>query len=320
HATFLDSDYNRALELIGDILINSTFPENELQKEKEVIINEINSYKDSPSELIFDEFEELIFQGQPIGKNILGSPETLTKFSREDITGFINREFNTDQMVISSTGNIRFSKLVKIVEKYFGEIPANTREKSREKFTNYLPIFKSLEKNTYQTHCLIGNIAYDVRDEKRIGLQVLNNLLGGYGLNSRLNMSLREKRGYAYNVESNYNPYFDTGVLTIYFGTEKEHLNKSIKVVYQELEKLKTKKLGILQLGKAKKQLMGQIAISVENHENLMQAIGKSLLIYDEVDSLQEVYKKIECVTSAQLLDIANEILDKDKLSTLIYK
>jgi predicted Zn-dependent peptidase len=245
YTTFLDKDYKRALELISDITFNSVFPEKELEKEKEVILDEINSYKDSPSELIFDDFEELLFKKDPIGRNILGTPKHIKAFKRDDILKFISNNYHTDQMVISSVGNIPFKKLVKMVEKYFGEIPENIRTEKRQKPNFYKPRTQTLIKNTYQRHCVLGNVAYDLNDDKRIPLSLLTNILGGPGMNSRLNLSLREKHGLAYNIESNYTPYVDTGVFSIYFGTDKGYLDKCLSLIDKELNLLCTKKLGV---------------------------------------------------------------------------
>jgi predicted Zn-dependent peptidase len=174
--------------------------------------------------------------------------------------------------------------------------------------------------DTFQNHCIIGNIAYDLRDEKRMGMFLLNNILGGQGLNSRLNLSLREKNGLAYNVESNYSPYFDTGVFSIYFGTDSHNLEKSTSIAMAELNKLRETLLGTVQLSKAKKQIMGYLARGYENHESLMLSLGKSLLVFNRIDSLEETSRKIDNITSSQLRDIANEVFDPSKLSTLIYK
>jgi len=320
YSSFINNYYNRSIELISDIIFNSTFPNKELNIEKEVILDEINSYKDIPGELIYDNFEELIFQNETIGRNILGNPENIKHFTKKDIELFIKNNYFTDEMVFCSVGKIKFSKLKKLFEKYFGAIPSSFRKNKRIKFENYRPDQKIFHKNTFQAHCIIGNIAYDIKDNRRIGLALLNNILGGPGLNSRLNLSLREKKGYVYNVESTYSPYSDTGVLSIYFGTEKGNLEKSIHLVHKEFIRLKISKLGSLQLKKFKRQLTGQLAISAESNENLMLAMAKSYLIFNRIDSLKKVSKKIEALTAEQIMDIANEVLNSDKLSTLIYK
>ena len=320
YASFLKNDYERTVELIRDIVFNSTFPEKELNREKEVIIDEINAYQDNPAELIFDDFEELIFQDNPIGRNILGLPGTIRSFTKKHIHSFIRGNYHTNQMVFCSVGDIPTKRIRNLFERYFSDILSNTRQKPMIKFESYQPGKKTFRKNTFQSHCIIGNIAYNVKDQRRIGLYLLNNILGGQGLNSRLNLALREKNGYAYNVESNYSPYFDTGVLSIYFGTDKENINKSIRLANREFDRLKNKRLGILQMSRAKRQMIGQLARSAESNENVMLNMAKSYLIYDKVDSAEEVNRKIEAVTTSQLLDIANDILDTKMLSTLIFQ
>jgi predicted Zn-dependent peptidase len=319
YASFLTPYYNRAAELLSDIVFNSVFPEKELEREKEVVMEEINSFKDSPAELIFDEFDELIFDGHPIARNILGTPETLRSFDRDKIRAFISKNYHTDQMVISSVGNIPFSRIKSMVEKYFGEHPASLRSKSRLKFENYTPGSRSEAKDTHQTHCILGNVAFDNQHPQRIALVLLNSLLGGQALNSRLNLSLRERKGMAYNVESGYTAYTDTGIFNVYFGTDKENLEKAIQIVLKEFRQLKDISLGTLQLSKAKKQLIGQLAIAADNHEELMLTIGKSYLLFDKVDPMVRVFEKIESVSAVDILEVANIILDKNQLSQLVY-
>ncbi|MEZ5001167.1 MAG: pitrilysin family protein [Bacteroidales bacterium] len=320
HASFMKDDYPVAMEIISDILLNSTFPPKEIKKEIEVVMEEINSYKDSPSELIFDDFEELIYKDVAIGRNILGNPDTVRTFDRESIRKFIGEKYFTSQMVFCSVGNIPGKKLVRLFEKYFGIIPAHSGENPREPFKSYRPANLVLEKGTWQNHCIIGNIAYDLKDKRRIGMYLLNNILGGQGLNSRLNMSLREKNGFAYNVESSYNPYVDTGVFLIYFGTDSENLSKSITIAGRELKKLREVRLGAIQLHKAKQQLKGNLARSWENHESQMLSMGKSLLVYDRIDPVEKIYNEIDSISGDDLLAIANEIFDANALSTLIYR
>jgi predicted Zn-dependent peptidase len=320
HASFLSEYYQRTIELFSDILINSTFPESELKKEKDVIIDEINSYNDSPSELIFDEFEELIFEGHAIGRNILGTPELVKSFSREDIQRFMLRNYNTDQIVICSVGKITGKRFHQLVSRYFSVLPQNTRSFSRDTFTSNAAKIKSVEKDTFQSHCIIGGLAYDVLHENRIGLVLLNSILAGQSGNSRLNLALRERNGIAYNLESAYAAYSDTGTITIYFGTDKVNMGKALSLIKKEIRILQEKLLGGLQIGKAKRQLIGQLAMSQENHEDLMLTLGKSFLVYNKMDGLDVIYKKIEAITPALVRDIANEILDFEKLSMLIYK
>jgi predicted Zn-dependent peptidase len=320
YASFLKQDFDRAMELLHDITFNSTFPVKELEKEKEVILDEINSYKDNPSDLIIDDFEELVFSNDPMGRNILGTEESLMKFNREDITRFINNNYHTDQMVVCTVGQIDPGRILKIADKYFGSVAPNLRTGERPPIMPYHPGSLDKKMDTFQTHVIVGNIAYDLNSSQRPGLLLLNNILGGPGMNSRLNMSLREKNGIAYNVESIYSPYFGTGVFSIYFGTDEENLNRSLRIVHRELKKLREFKLGKLQLHNAQRQLKGQITIANEIKENLMLSIGKSYLLYNKVDTLEEIYEKIDLITAEDLLNIANEIFDPKMLSYLIYR
>ncbi|SMO86288.1 Predicted Zn-dependent peptidase [Saccharicrinis carchari] len=319
YATFLKEDYQRSMELIADITFHSTFPEKELVKEKEVIMDEINSYKDSPADLIFDDFEELLYPNHPIGRNILGTPEMLKTFTRKDIYRFIQNNYHTDQMVYCSVGQQDFKRVVKLAEKYFGSIPENKRQVKRSPIAKSEPKVVVIDKETYQSHIMLGGIAYDYNHPKRLGLHLLNNLLGGPGMNSRLNMSLREKKGIAYNIESSYSAFYGTGVFSVYLGTDRKNVDKSLKIVYAELNKLRNNSLGSMQLHKAKKQLKGQIAISSENKESLMLNIGKSFLLYNKVDSLPHIYNKIDELSASDLLHIANECMNPDNMSQLIY-
>ena len=320
YATILANDFERSVELISDILFDSTFPERELAKEKEVVFDEINSYKDSPAELIFDDFEEQVFADAPIGRNILGTKKNLKTFTKQSILTFMQRTYNTDQMVFSSVGDIPFSKVKKIAEKYFGAIPANPRLFNRIPCHGYTPSIIEKHKSTYQAHCIVGNLAYDLKDEKRIALHLLINILGGPGMNSRLNLSLRERHGLAYNVEASYTPYSDTGIVSVYFGTDKENIDKSMSIVQKELTKIRTVSISDMLLFKAKKQLVGQLAIAAESNEGQMLSIGKSLLVYNSVDSLEEVAQKLEAVTAKDLITTANEIFAPNQLSTLIFR
>lgn len=320
HASFLKEDYERAIELISDITFNSVFPIKEIEKEKDVVIEEINSYLDSPSELIFDDFEEMIFAGLPIGRNILGSPESVKKLSRKKVLDFISHNYNTSEMVFCSVGNISDEKIIRLFRKYFSVEKTAVKVEPGTTKWNYNPVTLTRKKDTYQNHCIIGNIAYDLKDKRRVGMFLLNNILGGQGLNSRLNLSLREKNGLAYNVESSYNPYFDTGIFTIYFGTDKKLLDKSIEICLKELKKLRNEKLGTIQLSKARNQMKGYLARGYENHESLMLNIGKSMLVFNQVDSFEYLCTEIDEITSLDILEIANQILEPSQLSTLIYQ
>lgn len=319
HSSFLKVDYKRAIELIYDICFNSVFPEKEINKEKSVILDEILSYQDSPSELIFDDFEELVYHGLPIGRNILGTAECLESFNKNSILEFLGNNYSTSEMVICSVGDIKFEKLIAICNSYFGSVEAKERKKLRIKPNGYVPQQKSFEKGTFQNHCMVGNIAYNVEDDRRLGLLLLSNILGGPGMNSRLNMSLRERNGFSYDIESHYAPYSDTGIFMVYFGCDKGKYEKSLNLVYKEFEKLRKTILGSLQLSKAKKQILGQVAIMSENNEALMLSMGKTMLMFNRIDTLDDIKKKIEAVTAKQIIDTANDILNPDKLSVLTY-
>lgn len=320
HASFLKDDYTRTVELISDIAFNSVFPEKEIEKEKDVVIEEINSYLDNPSELIFDDFEELIFAEQPIGRNILGSPASVKSLTQKKIFDFISKNYDTRQMVFCSVGNISDEKIVKLFQTHFSAVRTSNTVNRIYKPWKYKPASVTKEMDTYQNHCIMGNLAYDLKDKRRMGMFLLNNILGGQGLNSRLNLSLREKHGFAYNVESSYNPYNDTGIFSIYFGTDNQYLDKSIAIAFAELKKLRTTKLGTIQLSKAKNQIKGYLARGYENHESLMLSLGKSLLFFDKIENIEDLCKKLDAVTATELLDTANDIFEPSKMSTLIYK
>jgi predicted Zn-dependent peptidase len=312
--------YGRCLDLISDIVFSSAFPEKEIIKEKDVIIDEINSYKDSPGEQIFDDFDSLVYKGHPLGSNILGTPRHLKKFQRNHILQFLERNYVASEMVISSVGKIDFKKLIKLAERYFGHLPAGHRSVPRQRFSGYQAETKLIKRRNHQVHCVIGNEAYSVDNEKKTALVLLNNILGGPGLNSRLNMAVREKHGLCYNIESHYQPYSDTGIFSIYLGTDIEFIDRAVSLVQRELFRLRDRRLGSLQLKRAKQQLQGQVAISFESNVNEMLSIGKSITLYNKIDTLEQINQKIERVNASELLDVANEVLDSVNLSMLMYK
>lgn len=320
YASFLPKDYERALELFSDIVFNSVFPEKEIEKEKEVVIDEINSYKDSPGELIFDDFEELIYQDYPIGRNILGSEQAVKGLNREKIQEFVKRNYHPGRMVISSIGDIPFEKLVRLIERYFGEVPANETPLVRLRPELYVPQTKVIGMDTYQNHCVVGNVAYDYTQDNRLALSLLVNILGGTGMNSRLNLNIREKYGLAYNVEAAYTPYSDTGVFTVYFGCDADDLDKCLRLCRKEMAILCGEPLGNMQLHKAKNQMIGQITLSSENYENMMLSIGKSFLIYGKVDELDTICSEVSHISPELLWQVAQDIFAADRQSVLIYK
>lgn len=320
YCAFLVEHFARATELLADIVFHSTFPQQEIDKEVEVIIDEIQSYEDSPSELIFDDFEELLFPKHPLGRNILGKPELLRGFKSEDALNFTSRFYKPANMVFFIQGNIDFKKVIRIVEKATADIPFRPINRERTEPFVYIPQTLTLNKDTHQSHVMIGSRGYNAYSEKRTGLYLLNNLLGGPGMNSRLNVSLRERRGLVYNVEANLTSYTDTGVFCIYFGTDPQDVDRCISLVHKELKKLRDNKLSSSQLAAAKKQIIGQIGVAGDNFENNALDMGKTFLHYDRFEEHQEVFKRIEALTAEHLLGIANEMFDESYLSTLIYQ
>lgn len=320
YSSFLTPDYSRAIDLIFDIGFHSTFPEKELEKEKEVIIDEINSYKDSPSELIFDDFESLLFPNHSLGMNILGTPDKVKSFKRQNVIDFIAREYGSNRMVFSSVGNITTKKLRAMLEKHTAHLQLTHSVINRNKPSALDARHVEHEKSNFQTHAIVGTRAYPAGNDQSRTLHLLNNILGGPGMNSRLNLNIREKYGFTYNIESFYNPYSDTGVFGVYAGTDPETIGKTLKLIEKELKKLREKPLGTMQLTKAKRQILGQIAMGQENNASLMLALGRSLLMFNKIDTFEQIKDKIENITATDLQEVANEILDPGSLSTLVYK
>lgn len=319
YASVLKEHFGRAVDLISDIIMNPSFPEREIEKEKEVVTEEINSYLDNPAELIFDEFDEIVFGSAPIGRGILGTPRSVKGFTADSIRQFVRRNYDTSGMVFCSAGDITPVQAERIFRKYFGEMPANSCDRRITSEHDYRAVSVTRRHGTNQAHCITGNIAYNLHDTRRTVMYLLNNILGGQGLNSRLNMSLREKNGFAYNVESSYHPYSDTGLFSIYFGTDERNIGRSFAVARREMDRLMTRRLGPVQLSRSKNQVKGYLARSYENHEHLMLSMGKSLLVFGKIEPAAAIYGKIEAVTPEQILESANEIFSKESLSTLIY-
>lgn len=319
YSTFLEQHYERAIELISDLTFNSQFPKHEIEKEVEVIIDEIHSYEDSPSELIFDDFEDQIFDGMDIGHNILGTEEHLLSFDTGMTNRFIERYYVPSNIVFFSLGKTKFDKIVKWAEKYLANIPSGTLQSERKQSTYIDPTHLRMHKNTSQAHALIGTRSYPLLDEKRKALSLMNNILGGPGMNSRLNISLREKRGYVYNVESGISSYSDAGVFSIYFGCDKKNVDKCLSLVYKELKKLRDTALSSSQLHAAQKQYIGQVGIASGHLENVALALGKNYFHFNHFNSLEEVVERINSVSSMQICEVANELLTENRLFSLIY-
>ena len=320
YSAFLVEHFPRAVELLADIVFHSTYPQQEIDKEVEVIIDEIQSYEDSPSELIFDDFEELLFPNHPLGRNILGKPELLRQFKSENALKFTSRYYRPDNMVFFVQGNVDFKRVVRWVEKVVADIPTLTTERTRKSPHLYIPQSLTIHRDTHQAHVMIGSRGYDAHNEKRTALYLLNNILGGPGMNSRLTVSLRERSGLVYNVEANLTSYTDTGVFCIYFGADSEDVDRCIHLVHKELKRLREKPLSANQLTAAKKQIIGQIGVARDNFENTALGMAKTFLHYGKNDEPQEVYQRIEALTAHQLWEVANEMFAEDYLSTLIYR
>ena len=308
------------LELLADIVFHSTFPQNEIEKETEVIIDEIQSYEDTPSELIFDDFEDMIFRNHPLGRNILGRPDLLKKFRSEDAMAFTSRFYQPSNMVFFVLGDFNFQKIVRQVEKLLVDLPLVTVENQRTIPPLYVPEQLVVHKETHQAHVMIGSRGYNAYDDKRTALYLLNNILGGPGMNSRLNVSLRERRGLVYTVESNLTSYTDTGAFCIYFGTDPEDVDTCLKLTYKELKRMRDVKMTSSQLMAAKKQLIGQIGVASDNNENNALGMAKTFLHYNKYESSESVFRRIEALTAEGLLEVANEMFAEEYLSTLIYR
>lgn len=319
YASFLPHHYERAIELLADITFRSTFPEREIQKEREIISDEISSYLDSPSEQIFDDFEDQLYANHNLGRSILGTRDNLYRLGQKNLSHFLKKHYVTENLVFSSTGNISTQKLQKILEKHTEDIEYGSYQNKRKPFNDYHIAQCIQEKEIFQAHLMLGNTAYSHADSRRRALILLNNILGGPAMNSRLNLNISEKYGFAYNLESNYTAYSDTGIFSVYLGTDKNSLPRATELIQKELEKLRNQKLGIRQLSSAKEQLKGQIALSQESGSSLMMALGKSLLSFDQVDDLETIYKDIDQITAEELQDIANEIFDPSQLSSLTF-
>ncbi|MGK7389829.1 MAG: M16 family metallopeptidase [Candidatus Cyclobacteriaceae bacterium M2_1C_046] len=319
YATVLDKYFDKAFELLSDITFHSSFPERQIEKERQVILEEMSMYYDAPDDAIQDEFDQLVFDDHPLGMNILGTAKSLKSFHRRDFEKFINENISTERLVFCSVGNIPFKKVLKLAEKNLGNIPYHSSDRSRIPFKGYKPQHREVKRQISQAHCAIGRDAYSFDDEKRLPFFMLCNILGGPGMNSRLNLALREKHGYVYNIDASFSSYSDTGLFAIYFATELKQLKRSLNLIKKELRLLKEKPLGIRQLHTAKEQLMGQLAMSEENNLSLMLMMGKSILDRNKIDTLDEIFERIRRVTSRELLDIAQEMFDEEQLSLLTY-
>lgn len=318
HATVMKGDFAKAVELMDDIIFHSTFPECEVEKEKEVIYDEINMYKDSPDERIYDDFEDLLFEDSEMGHNILGRKRTISHIGSEQIKDFVTRNYTTDNMVFAAIGPITPRQFVATVERYFGAEAATRKEGGRKAPQIVAQFQKSISHPSHhQVRSVVGTRAYALNDKRRLSLIMMTNILGGPSAASRLNVALRERNALTYCVEALYTPFSDCGMFTIYFSCEKEKLEQCRKIVAEEIERIKSAPLTTRQLAIAKRQFLGQFSISAENNEAYMLGVGKSYLVFDSVDNLDEVYRKVEAITPEDIRSAAQEVLSE--LSSLTY-
>ena len=346
YSAILKEHIARAVDLLSDIVFHSVYPQTEIDKEVEVICDEIESYNDSPAELIYDEFENILFKGSPLGHNILGTAEQVRAFKTEDALRFTQKLYRPDNAIFFAYGDIDFKKLVKLIQKALGECPkgrelacsadcksetpteemeagdANHKVQS-SKFNVQSKVAGQtivMQKNTHQAHVMIGTRAYDVNDDRRMPLYLLNNMLGGPGMNAKLNLALREHNGLVYTVESTMVAYGDTGTWSIYFGCDEHDVKRCLRLVRKELDKFMQKPLSDAQLKAAKKQIKGQIGVACDNRENFALDFGKSFLHYGWEKNVDRLYEQVDEITAAQIQAVAQELFDKDRLTTLIFK
>ena len=336
YSAILKEHIARAVDLLTDIVFHSVYPQAEIDKEVEVICDEIESYNDSPAELIYDEFENIIFKGSPLGHNILGTAEQVRSFKTEDALRFTRKLYRPDNAIFFAYGDIDFKKLVRLLKKSF--LSEERRVKS-EKFNspeaqaqfniqhstfNTQHSFEGqtivMQKNTHQAHVMIGTRAYDVNDDRRMPLYLLNNMLGGPGMNAKLNLALREHNGLVYTVESTMVSYGDTGTWSIYFGCDEHDVKRCLRLVRKELDKFMQKPLSEAQLKAAKKQIKGQVGVACDNRENFALDFGKSFLHYGWEKNVDRLYEQVDEITAEQIQAVAQELFDKDRLTTLIFR
>ena len=362
YSAILKEHIARAVDLLSDIVFHSVYPQAEIDKEVEVICDEIESYNDSPAELIYDEFENILFKGSPLGHNILGTAEQVRAFKTEDALRFTRKLYRPDNAIFFAYGDIDFKKLVKLIQKALGECPKgrelacsadckSAETPTEERIAEETPTGETpteemeagdanhkvqsskfnvqskvagqtivMQKNTHQAHVMIGTQAYDVNDDRRMPLYLLNNMLGGSGMNAKLNLALREHNGLVYTVESTMVAYGDTGTWSIYFGCDEHDVKRCLRLVRKELDKFIQKPLSDAQLKAAKKQIKGQIGVACDNRENFALDFGKSFLHYGWEKNVDRLYEQVDEITAAQIQAVAQELFDKERLTTLIFK
>lgn len=330
YSAILKEHIARAVDLLTDIVFHSVYPQAEIDKEVEVICDEIESYNDSPAELIYDEFENIIFKGSPLGHNILGTAEQVRSFKTEDALRFTRKLYRPDNAIFFAYGDIDFKKLMKLIRKALADDDSGKVAENAAKSVgpeNYPSVGKEIagqtivmQKNTHQAHVMIGTRAYDVNDSRRMPLYLLNNMLGGPGMNAKLNLALREHNGLVYTVESTMVAYGDTGIWSIYFGCDEHDVKRCLRLVRKELDKFMQKPLSEAQLKAAKKQIKGQVGVACDNRENFALDFGKSFLHYGWEKNVDRLYEQVDEITAEQIQAVAQELFDKDRITTLIFR
>ena len=325
YSAILRDHLPRAVDLLTDIVLHSTYPQAEIDREAEVIAVEIESYNDSPAELIYDEFDNMIFAGHPLGHNILGEAARIRQLTTEDAKRFTGMHYRPENMVFFAYGDISSTRLVRLLERATSDFPASTPrlpdlDTEGAALPPYVPVTREVDRGTHQAHVMVGCRAYGIHSERRIPLYLLNNILGGPGMNARLNIALRERRGLVYTVESSMANYSDTGAWSIYFGCDHQHVDRCLRLVRGELSRAASHPLTESQLAAAKRQLKGQIGIACDAREGFALSFGKSFLHYGWERDVERLYASIDSVTAEQMQEVAADLFSPDRLTTLIYK
>ncbi len=319
HASFTKQYTARAIDLLADISINSVFPENEMLKEKEVILDELNSYLDSPSDKIFDDFEAHLYKNHSLGNNILGTKKSVKSFKRSDLQEYVSAHFTADNLVVSYVGSYSKAKLLSLLESALETLPQTAIRPVYDPIGAYTPFNIRTKEANYQSHAVIGGMAPSYLDEERRGMGLLINVLGGPALNSRLSLAIREKHGLAYAVDASYTSFSDTGFWSIYLGTDPKNIDQAVDLAKKELDKICHKGLSSAQLHRAKQQYKGHMALGMDSNIGLMLGLGKSLLAFNQIDTIKEIHEGIDRLTAKELMDIANKYFHPETLSTLIF-
>jgi len=319
YTSVLDRFVEKAFDILSDITFHSIFPEKQIERERQIILEEMAMYNDTPEDAIQDDLDEYIYKNHPLGHNILGRNKTIKSFTKKHFDEFINTSIDTSRIVVSVVGNVPLKKIQRLADKYLAAVPRCSNDKREiTSFTNVSSHIE-VEKPIVQAHVGIGVPTFNITDTRRVPMAMISNLLGGPSMNTRLNMTLREKMACVYAIDAHYAAYADTGLFSIFYGTEEKNLTKSKNAVYRELEKMKKEQLGTMQLHKLKEQMLGQLAMAEESYASLMLAMAKSLLDLGTIQSIDDVFKDIEKVTAKEIQEISNDVFRKDQISTLTF-